>query len=67
MKPTLIFKRDNKNVKKPLVQKNGVFLIYAPRKIKIRPICLKETIQRSRLICRRNTMGILPQNSGMTK
>ena len=37
MKPTLIFKRDNKNVAKPLDLKNGVFLIYAPRKRKFPP------------------------------
>ena len=35
MKSTIVFKRDSKNVKKPLHLKNGVFLFYAPRKIKI--------------------------------
>ena len=37
MKPELIFKRDSKNVKRPLYLKNGVFLIYAPRKIIAEP------------------------------
>ena len=37
MKPELIFKRDSKNVKRPLYLKNGVFLIYAPRKITAEP------------------------------
>ena len=35
MKSTIVFKRDIKNVKKPLHLKNGVFLFYAPKKIKI--------------------------------
>lgn len=38
MKPTLVFKMDNKNVKKPVNLKNGVFLIYAPKKIMIEPM-----------------------------
>ena len=38
MKPTLIFKTDNKNVKKPTDVKNGVFLIYAPKKFTIKPM-----------------------------
>ena len=32
MKPTLLFKTDNKNVKKPTDLKNGTFLIHAPKK-----------------------------------
>ena len=38
MKPTVIFRKDTKNVKKTAYLKNGVFLIYAPRKIKISPM-----------------------------
>ena len=38
MKPTLIFKTDNKNVKKPTNLKNGVFLIYAPKKFPYEPM-----------------------------
>ena len=38
MKPTLTFRRDSKNAKKPLHMKNGVFLIYAPSKIEISPM-----------------------------
>ena len=39
MKPTIIFKRDSKNVKKKTFHlKNGVFLIYALRKLKINPM-----------------------------
>ena len=38
MKPTIIFKRDSKNVKEPFYLKSGVFLIYAPRKLKINPM-----------------------------
>ena len=38
MKPTLIFKVDNKNVKKPTNLKNGVFLIYTPKKVTIKPM-----------------------------
>ena len=37
MKPTLAFTRDSKNVKKSIHLKNGVFLIYAPKKIEISP------------------------------
>ena len=37
MKPTLIFKTDNKNVKKPTNLKSRVFLIYPPKKKSIRP------------------------------
>ena len=35
MESTITFKRDSKNVKKIL--ENGVFLIYAPRQLKISP------------------------------
>ena len=42
MKPKLIFKRDTKNVKRPLYLKNGVFLIYAPRKNTIEPMQFKQ-------------------------
>lgn len=35
MKPTIIFKRDRRNVKKQFHLKNGVLLIYALRKRKI--------------------------------
>ena len=38
MKPTLTFTRDAKNVKKPIYLKNCIFLIYAPKKIKISPM-----------------------------
>ena len=39
MKPTIIFKRDSKNVRKnPFHLKNGVFLIYALRKLKLNPM-----------------------------
>ena len=31
---TLIFTRDSKSIKKPLLLKDGTFLIYAPRKLK---------------------------------
>ena len=37
-KPTLIFKTDNKNVKKPTNLRNGVFLTYAPKKNTIEPM-----------------------------
>ena len=37
MNPELIFKRDTENIKRPLYLKNGVFLIYAPRKITAEP------------------------------
>ena len=42
MKSELIFKRDTKNVKRPLYLKNGVFLIYAPRKNTIEPMQFKQ-------------------------
>ena len=42
MKPELIFKRDSKNVKRPLYLKNVVFLIYAPGKITIEPMQFKQ-------------------------
>ena len=35
MKATLTFARDTKNIKKPTYLKNGGFLIYAPKKIKL--------------------------------
>ena len=38
MKPTITFTRDTKNVKKPTYLKNGVFLIYVPKKMKISPV-----------------------------
>ena len=38
MKPTVIFRKDTNNVKKTAYLKNGVFLIYASRKIKVSPI-----------------------------
>ena len=38
MESTITFKRDNKNVKKSLHPKNGVFLIYASRQFKISPM-----------------------------
>ena len=37
MESTITFKRDSKNVKKKLHLENGVFLIYAPRQLKISP------------------------------
>ena len=42
MKPKLIFKRENKNVKKPLKLKNGVFLIYALNKAIVGPMKFTE-------------------------
>ena len=42
MKPELIFKRDTKNVKRPLYLKNVVSLIYAPREITIEPMQFKQ-------------------------
>ena len=38
MKPTLTCTRDSKNVKKPMHLKNGMFLIYAPRRTEISPM-----------------------------
>ena len=38
MKLTVIFRKDNKNVKKPTASKNGVSLIYPPRQLKISPM-----------------------------
>ena len=38
MKLTVTFKRDSKNVKKTMHLKNGAFLIYAPRQLKISPM-----------------------------
>ena len=38
MKLTLTFTRDTRQVKKPTYLKNGVFLIYAPKKINIFPM-----------------------------
>ena len=55
MKSMIVFKRDSKNVKKPLHLKNVVFLFYAPRKIKISSMQFE----------RYNTdiTSILPENS----
>ena len=38
MKSAVTFKIDSKNVKKPMRLKNGMFLIYAPRQLKISPV-----------------------------
>lgn len=51
MKSTIVFKRDIKNIKKPLHLKNCMFLFYAPGKIKI------SSIQFERYT------AILPENS----
>ena len=55
MKSVIIFKRDNKNVKKRVHLKNGVFLFYATRNLKIP----------SMLFQRQDTeiTAILPKNS----
>ena len=67
MKPTLTFTRDSKNTKKPLHMKNGVFLIYAPRKIETLLCNSQETTQWSQLIYLKTTGVTLLQNSGMTE
>ena len=58
MKPKLIFKRDNKNMKRPLYLKNGVFLIYATNKITVVYLCsLQKTFQILQIACLTNTKG----------
>ena len=37
MDEKIIFKRDSSNIKKPYHLKNNVFLLYAPRNVKIEP------------------------------
>ena len=67
MKPTLTFARNTKNVKKPTYLKNGVFLIYAPRKIKFPLRSLKETTQKSQLLYQEIIADISLQNSDQTR
>ena len=38
MKPTVTFRRDRKNLKKSIHLKNGVFLIYASKHLKLYPM-----------------------------
>ena len=67
MKPTLTFARNTKNVKKPTYLKNGVFLIYAPRKIKFLLRSLRETTQKSQLLYQEIIADISLQNSDQTR
>ena len=45
MKLIIKFKRDSKNIEKPLHLKKGVFLIYTPRKLRFSHRQFKSTIQ----------------------
>ena len=57
MKPTLTFTRDTKQLKKPVYLKNGVFLIYAPKKIEISPMQFKRNDTKITVILPKHHQG----------
>ena len=57
MKSAVTFKKDRKNVKKPMHLKNGVFLIYAPRQLKISPIQFERYDTKITVILPKNSHG----------
>ena len=62
MKPKLIFKTSNKNGKEPANVKNGMFLIYASKKLSLNLCSLQETTHKLLLLYPKNTEAILLQN-----
>ena len=57
MKSTVTFKRDSKNVKKPMHLKNGVFLIYAPRQLETFPMQFERYDTEITVILPKNSHG----------
>lgn len=63
MRAVIIFKRDTKNVKRPLQLKSNIFLIYAPRNIEISPMqFMKDKTQTWLSLYPAVLKGILPRN-----
>lgn len=62
MKSAIVFKRDSKNVNKPLHLKNGVFLFYIPRKINISSMQFERYDAEIAVILPENYRGYLLQN-----
>ena len=62
MESTITFKIESKNVKKPLHLKNGVFLIYAPRQLKISPMQFERYDTEVTVILHKNSCGYFTLN-----
>ena len=62
LKTTIVFKRDSKNINKPLHLKNGVFLFYIPRKINISSMQFERYDVEIAVILPENYRGYLLQN-----
>ena len=62
MESTITFKIESKNVKKPLHLKNGVFLIYAPRQLKISPMQFERYDTEVTVILPKNSCGYFTLN-----
>ena len=60
MKSAIIFKRDNKNVKKRLHLNNRVFLFYATRNLKIPSMLFERQDTEITVILPKNSCGYFP-------
>ena len=67
MRSAIVFKRDCKNVNKPLHLKNGVFLFYIPRKINISSMQFERYDAEITVILAENYRGYLLQNLELKK
>ena len=67
MKSIIIFKRDNKNFKKPLHLTNGVFLFYALRNLKIPSMQFERFDTKVTIYFPKILVDILLQNLKRTK
>ena len=62
MESTITFKIESKNVKKPLHLKNCLFLIYAPRQLKISPMQFERYDTEVTVILPKNSCGYFTSN-----
>ena len=67
MKPTLAFTSDTRQVKKTTYLKNGVFLVYAPKKINIFPTQFERNDTEIPVTLPEHYHGYLLQNSDQTR
>ena len=67
MKSTIVFKRGSKNVKKPLHLRSGVFLFYAPRKIRISSMRFERSDTDITVILPENSQGYFTSKFRMDK
>ena len=67
MDAKIILKRDSADVKKPLHLKSNVFLLYAPRKIKIEPMDFQRINSGILVFIPKMQMALLHQNLERTK